>query len=420
MLRRFMNWLLHQLQKLLGAIGKRRINARPSPPLQDDLDTKPSPELSSIPTETSTLETSKLSESSVSFSLRSPALQPSDSQKDAIQLAVDNADEVFDTYMRLDAASSTVSGSDNMLSNSEPTAGGRQPPTQSAADDQPAAQLPSIHDLLPAVEQEIKANSANRAEETSLIEPKSTSSKSSDGILSEPKQIEAPEQVLLFSFEITESEIVKSVNDKTDLAADNSDELLAEPTVAAVDSDADAIAQFMQSTADSDSEPEARSPDEPAYTPAESTPLGSASLPYPWSIATPNTAHTSEDKADSQPEEIDRMPSPTERNPEQNAKQIDPASRDVTQTHSSAPIASSPSQPTDYPVKNGVVKLLFTMKEGNFHGYIEPEDGTSDILFHQKYINEDIFDSLERGVEVVASVKYVEGKAYAMQVELAE
>ena len=60
------------------------------------------------------------------------------------------------------------------------------------------------------------------------------------------------------------------------------------------------------------------------------------------------------------------------------------------------------------------------MKEGNFHGYIEPKDGSSDILFHQKYINEDIFDSLERGVEVVVSVKQMEGKAYATQVELVQ
>jgi len=68
--------------------------------------------------------------------------------------------------------------------------------------------------------------------------------------------------------------------------------------------------------------------------------------------------------------------------------------------------------------KNGTVKLLFKLKEGNFHGYITPEDGTKDILFHQKYINADIFDRIDRGTPVVVSAKYIEGKAYATRVEL--
>ena len=72
------------------------------------------------------------------------------------------------------------------------------------------------------------------------------------------------------------------------------------------------------------------------------------------------------------------------------------------------------------PVKKGTVKLLFTLKKGNFHGYIAPDDGSKDILFHQKYINADIFSDLERGAQVSATVKYIEGKAYATYVELAE
>ena len=74
--------------------------------------------------------------------------------------------------------------------------------------------------------------------------------------------------------------------------------------------------------------------------------------------------------------------------------------------------------PSQSHFKNGVVKLLFTLNPGNFHGYIVPDDGTQDILFHQKYINADVFDVLERGAKVVVSVKHIEGKAYATRVDL--
>ncbi len=70
------------------------------------------------------------------------------------------------------------------------------------------------------------------------------------------------------------------------------------------------------------------------------------------------------------------------------------------------------------PAKNGIVKLLFTLKAGNFHGYIAPDDGTQDILFHQKYINADIFSQLDRGIKVSVLVKYIEGKAYATHIDL--
>ncbi|MEM6449212.1 MAG: cold shock domain-containing protein [Cyanobacteria bacterium P01_D01_bin.105] len=79
---------------------------------------------------------------------------------------------------------------------------------------------------------------------------------------------------------------------------------------------------------------------------------------------------------------------------------------------------SSTDPSKNYPVKIGTVKLLFMFKKGNFHGYIAPDDGSKDILFHQKYINADIFTKLERGAQVSAAVKYIEGKAYATHVEL--
>lgn len=68
--------------------------------------------------------------------------------------------------------------------------------------------------------------------------------------------------------------------------------------------------------------------------------------------------------------------------------------------------------------KSGTVKLLFTIKPGNYHGYIAPDDGSKDILFHQRYINADIFDKIERGSSVIATVKVMAGKAYATHVDL--
>ncbi|MEL6263302.1 MAG: cold shock domain-containing protein [Cyanobacteria bacterium J06626_6] len=78
----------------------------------------------------------------------------------------------------------------------------------------------------------------------------------------------------------------------------------------------------------------------------------------------------------------------------------------------------APSLEPEQLMKKGVVKLLFTLKQGNFHGYIAPEDGSKDVLFHQKYINAEIFERLERGAQVMATVKHIEGKAYATHVEL--
>lgn len=76
------------------------------------------------------------------------------------------------------------------------------------------------------------------------------------------------------------------------------------------------------------------------------------------------------------------------------------------------------SAPQEILTKNGTVKLLFKLKEGNFHGYITPDDGSKDILFHQKYINAEIFEFIERGTPVVVNAEYREGKAYATRVEL--
>ncbi|MEM9809059.1 MAG: cold shock domain-containing protein, partial [Cyanobacteria bacterium P01_D01_bin.56] len=63
--------------------------------------------------------------------------------------------------------------------------------------------------------------------------------------------------------------------------------------------------------------------------------------------------------------------------------------------------------------KQGVVKLLFKLKKNNHHGYITPHDGSKDIIFHQKYVGDDIFSRLERGMAVEVTAHITAGKAYA-------
>lgn len=69
-------------------------------------------------------------------------------------------------------------------------------------------------------------------------------------------------------------------------------------------------------------------------------------------------------------------------------------------------------------IKKGVVKLLFKLKKNNHHGYIAPDDGSKDIIFHQKYIGRDVFNHLERGAAVEVTAHITEGKAYADHVRI--
>ena len=68
--------------------------------------------------------------------------------------------------------------------------------------------------------------------------------------------------------------------------------------------------------------------------------------------------------------------------------------------------------------KQGVVKLLFKLKQNHHHGYIAPNDGSKDIIFHQKYIGDRIFDRLEQGMAVEVTAHITEGKAHADSVRI--
>ncbi|MBT9317073.1 cold shock domain-containing protein [Leptothoe spongobia] len=88
---------------------------------------------------------------------------------------------------------------------------------------------------------------------------------------------------------------------------------------------------------------------------------------------------------------------------------------------STPPSVTSPIPPIQIPdsiKKNGVVKLLFKLKKNNHHGYIAPHDGSKDIIFHKKYIGDDVFVQLERGMEVEVTAHITEGKAYADHIRI--
>jgi cold shock CspA family protein len=163
-----------------------------------------------------------------------------------------------------------------------------------------------------------------------------------------------------------------------------------------------------------------KSADELTYEPADSALLAKAeTLPYPWSLPLPDSAlqtppiepeTTSLDRtapASSISENLSKNPT--------SQRELQPLTSFSSTAESAEPTESTEAEHT---VRNGTVKLLFTLKEGNFHGYIAPDDGTQDILFHQKYINADVISDLDRGMKVSVSVKYVEGKAYATNVTL--
>ncbi|MGB3766076.1 MAG: hypothetical protein WA947_05915, partial [Phormidesmis sp.] len=213
-----MNWLLHQLQKILGAISGQRSNSRPFTSTQDDFDTTDAQESSSAisnPPNSTQPGISFSIQPTESSAQQSSAQQSTTSPKDAIQRAVENTGDRVDTHTKIDAASFAVSNSPSEPSTSETALSGFSEPSdwspsdESAADIQLAEQLPSIHDLLPAVEQEIKANSTHFDEEAFATSDMEIEVPDSVPLSPEPYDVDEPEQPvqdLLFSFDITESE----------------------------------------------------------------------------------------------------------------------------------------------------------------------------------------------------------------------
>lgn len=83
-----------------------------------------------------------------------------------------------------------------------------------------------------------------------------------------------------------------------------------------------------------------------------------------------------------------------------------------------APQTTVPAAQSNVIVKQGVIKLLFKLKKNNHHGYVAPDDGSKDIIFHQKYIGDEVFCQLERGIAVEVTAHITEGKAYANHIRI--
>lgn len=444
MLKRFMSWLLHRLQKLLSPLGNgRRHHSHSSMPAQNAVEPEQGKDYVAPSEGYSKPEPSSLGSSTPLSS------QTATESEDTLPVE-------SDIYVSVDAAAATQgipSNPNAATAASELIASGAlnyllEPPN--------TGELPEIHDLLPALEPE---EAVEISESEALIEippdlPEQTLADDEPVELVAEASTEAP-------IEAASAEPVEQV-----ARPDEAHEASPEETIeAAVDSPAQAVL-FSFDIVESEPAPvEAAVPEPsvPTETPVEETPSETL-YPSDFAVALPAEAIAFADYTSKGADDADNLHSgedvESQENPdsERLAEEIAvvesvPAALETGQIdiviEVAAPEENEPAEPiltsdsqspevlsseadsstenadeatdqslSEEPVKQGVVKLLFTLKQGNFHGYIAPDDGTKDILFHQKYINADIFDRLERGSRVVAGVKYIEGKAYATRVDL--
>ena len=529
MLKRFMNWLLHRLQRLLGVLsGKSRGQSRSgvssqSPFVLDRQSNQPAPfNASRLPS--SDLGDS-LPDATSSANERSSSSQPVNIQQSSDAVAADILDPMLaepDTHRRLNASSAALPGATPQVP-SFPTEVSElisSSPAQSATSSAEPEQLPAIHDLLPAIEPdesegtpkppvpqailcsfEITESDVNPVlqDSDSTVEPLSAGEiTSADSLLdsnrkpgaSSPTSVTSesslltPEVASLIVEEaISEEEALAeaqsaadrdldipvadasgetpseehapdrrmaqqplAVEQEDDLSvADASDEMLSEgqdpdqvmvQQPLAVEQEEDitidieledptAVAELTTPFADQPSASDLlpafeNEPLEPIQEESEEAGIVAAQvsgLPYPWSLAASNKAtQANAEIASDSSAAVGHQDFLVQADEPLLESEID---RSQSGSFVSTDAQSEMSSSVDETVfKNGVVKLLFTLKPGNFHGYIAPDDGTQDILFHQKYINADAFEQLSRGAKVVVTVKYIEGKAYAKQVDL--
>lgn len=413
MLKRFMNWLLHRLQKVLGGLGKQRGRSQLSNSSQPPLVASDLAQRAADAIAAQNVEAAKNDAIAAPFPANSePSLPTTELDPDRTPNRTLDADEAAlpieepaaPSFPKVVSVLLSTSSPQNSDQSSDPSSEQSLAENQSRSEDPlplseneppPNDHLLNIHDLLPAVEpdplfQDLSAESpppelpasltaAVPFEpdliEADLIEPSDESvdlEAAIEPILPFPESpTEQVEQAVLFSFDIIESP--PSQIEEADLAPS------AQPVESALQISLDIEAAVADTTPLVESSPESIS--KPSTS--ELSTLGKvAELPYPWGLPVSHGPDQAE-------------PPQTENDQIKQDRLSDPAS-----------------------VKNGVVKLLFTLKEGNFHGYISPDDGSKDILFHEKYMNAEIFERLDRGTRVVASIKYMEGKVYATQVNL--
>ena len=523
MLKRFMNWLLHRIQRFLNIFSGQTKKPYSDPTSLDSATAEatrsepdqPSKSLGSrdtIPNATTgatDLEPSPFIESQLS-DVSSPAVEKSPH-------GVDPAIEP-DTYRRLNASVAATPGVTNTTP-SFPTDVSDLIDTSQVA--KPAVieeQLPEIHDLLPAVEDsELEEFAVEKLPEENLSTEESVSSSAEEAALiteeasvasnvassaligadsdttdsdttdsdttdsdttdsdttdSDTTELEplASQKAVLFSFDIIEHDSEPESSEPTSIPEEPEgpqssvldDEHSASDSTTnstAVDSaiTADAAEQVASTKAISKIDQATEQSIEPEdiegtgenerQTTTDSRASAIDSLPYPWSISVPKQAEPSTpDKIEEGKEQVigekeeaqsPQTSSKQEKSPEEPQQKeksieekapaevfINSSSEDSTLEATSQndsiveTLQSSENDESSIVTKKGVVKLLFTLKPGNFHGYIVPNDGTQDILFHRKYINSEVFDTLDRGAHVSVDVKHMEGKAYATKVTL--
>lgn len=407
-LKRFMTWLLHQFQRVLGALTGKR-NQSPvsqSTQLGDEVALRLQSSRDRADGDAPVAVRTQSAQLGVVLPPQSTApLRQKNSS--VLKDAVDPVAAQPDTHQRLDAAPAALPGG-TLAAPRFPTDVSELISSQSSQlpvlkdDDsdslpmtpvEPPSQpeLPDIHDLLPAVEPD--EPESNRTAETQVavdenaylstpsdLDRDSTSSSPhlDAPVIESAQRVSVPDQATLFSFDIVE--------------ADTSPESESQQASEAAPAPVPIVESLIPDTLLDD-----LALDDPA--------LGSSAAQEPAT-----------EKASTQ--EISESESSATHNPWLTA--VPSTAQKVEDTTSTEDKTSTDKATVEPLVKNGVVKLLFKLKQGNFHGYIAPEDGSKDILFHQKYINADIFEHLERGTPVVATMKYMEGKAYATRVDLSQ
>ncbi len=458
MLKRFMNWLLNRVQSLVGMMSGRRSSSRSTESSTVFRDRVAQLSQQSRQVNPSDSNNIPVAERASLIPPAEPLLEPATHPNDAAEnlaepiLSAKSFDDQSandygsSKHRHLDFAAAALSDAVSVKPTfptevsaliGSPSSPDAVNPNESISADfsvrmlkkVPDGQLPAIHDLLPAVE-------------AFPVEPVSSlSNLSNDSSL-------ASEQAVLFSFDITESEepaaqrtasVERSFStteiqdaDLSLVADSSSIEALSNPAVNdELPINHELIDQclkreLLDNKSEISQDINSEVINEPPVPSAQILAQNEVISELPGatvltSFISQPVQELSEPAANTEPLLYPRLlPAPEAEVPiESEASQtVSSAESVVADTSLSSADPSVKAMDEARPVKNGVVKLLFTLKEGNFHGYVAPDDGTKDILFHQKYINADVFAQLERGVKVAASVKYIEGKAYATHVEL--
>ncbi|MGB3788023.1 MAG: cold shock domain-containing protein [Phormidesmis sp.] len=472
MLKRLMIWLLNQFQKVLGVLKGRGNSARSQ---------KPPEEISSAASSSETVQGS-LTRADININTVAPVAQrvslaaaipvraPQESAQSlksdtvpsleataaateehpADPLAAPPADS--DTHRRLDASAAALSGEEFVVPTLPTTvsklispdtslqfAGGDIALSSPTVDTQGSYQLPAIHDLLPAIELEESDALDELVPLVPEIEPSISEDQSSleETALESIDSLETEtiEQVTLFSFDIYESEIEESDGteeiygtEETNSLEETSETEVNKTEEVSETEGIDQIEEVSEVDLSVSLEAIAKTDDDlMSVSNVEAPSLDFLSDPADEALVNDELVEKRliEEQTDEEPASIPDEELALEPDGESSAisepdnlQPVNPWLTAIPKNSQESVQAATPTVKIE--TKPGIIKLLFTIKPGNYHGYIAPDDGSKDILFHQKYINADIFDKIERGTSVTATVKLIEGKAYATHIDLLE